>query len=80
MKPLPVAAVTDEDYEVLTFKALKRPHQWQFCLCNRSISSDRRDAALMLRAQMHVHFYGGDEYGHGKAELDGIAICGQRGE
>jgi hypothetical protein len=44
--------VTVEDYEVLTFKALKRSHVWQYCLCNKSISADRRDAALMVESQL----------------------------
>jgi hypothetical protein len=54
MKPLPVAALTDEDFWIWANHVTCR-NVSPLGLFGRSQDADRRDAELMLRAQMHTN-------------------------
>jgi len=55
MKPLPVAPITKEDWDVLNFVTLYHVRRHGFDFTNQldraSIAADRRDAELMHQAQ-----------------------------
>jgi NTP pyrophosphatase (non-canonical NTP hydrolase) len=55
MKPLPLPSFTDEDMAIWLDRCARREMRWGMWLNERAVESDRRDAELMLRAQMHVN-------------------------